>query len=72
MEATGLSTTSEETCLLCVQQEAARLLSICLEMGLDLKTREDVMNLIALSCYSYLCKDPVFVEEVVNAFLAQV
>lgn len=47
-------------------------MSICLEMGLDLKTREDVMNLIALNCYSYLCKDPVFVEEVVNAFLEQV
>jgi hypothetical protein len=70
-EGTEVSTASEETCLLCVQQEAARLLSMCLDVGLELKTREDVMNLIVLSGHSYLYKDPAFVEEVIDTFLEQ-
>jgi hypothetical protein len=70
-EGTRMSTTSEETCLFCVQQEAARLLSLCLDLGLELKTREDVMNLIILSGYSNFYKNPAFVEEVIDAFLEQ-
>jgi hypothetical protein len=66
-----MSTTSDETCLFCVQQEAARLQSLCLDLGLELKTREDVMNLIILSGYSSFYKDPAFVEEVITTFLEQ-
>ena len=64
-----MSTIIEETCLLCVQQEVAKLISICLELGLELKTREDVWNLIHISEYSSLYKDSAFVENVIDAFL---
>jgi hypothetical protein len=66
-----MSTTSEETCLFCVQHEVARLLSMCLDLNLELKTREDVMNLIHLSGYSSFYKDPAFTEEVITVFLEQ-
>ncbi|MFX1483133.1 MAG: hypothetical protein ACFFCP_08085 [Promethearchaeota archaeon] len=70
-ESTEVSTTDGEICLLCIQQEATRLISICLELGLELKTREDVMNLIRISSQSYLCKDSEFIERVIDAFLEQ-
>ncbi len=64
-----MSTTTDQTCLFCVQQEAARLISLCIDLGLDLKTREDVRNLIMVSEYSPLYKDPVFIESVIDTFL---
>ena len=67
-----MSTTTEETCLLCVQQEVAQLISLCIDLGLDLKTREDVRNLIMVSEYSPLYKDPAFIESVIDAFLETV
>jgi len=66
-----VSTTSEATCLLCVQQEAAKLISMCLDLGLELKTREDVLNLIIVSGYYSLYRDPAFVENVIDAVLEQ-
>jgi hypothetical protein len=44
---------------------------MCLDLDLELKTREDVMNLILVSSQSYLCKDPALVERVIDAFLDQ-
>lgn len=70
-EGIEVSATAEETCLLCVQQEVTRLQSICLDLGLELKTREDVMNLIVLSGHNYLLKDRAFVEDVIETFLEQ-
>ncbi len=64
-----MSSTTDETCLLCVQQEAARLISLCMDLGLDLKTREDVRNLIMVSEYLPLYKDPAFIESVIDIFL---
>lgn len=66
-----MSTTSEETCLLCVQQEAAKLISICIDLGLELKTREDVLNLMIVSGYYSLYRDSAFVENVIDAVLEQ-
>jgi hypothetical protein len=66
-----VSTTSEETCLLCVQQEAAKLISICIDLGLELKTREDVLNLMIVSGYYSLYRDSAFVENVIDAVLEQ-
>jgi len=66
-----VSTTSEDTCLLCVQQEAAKLISICVELGLELKTREDVLNLMIISGYCSLYRDNAFVENVIDAVLEQ-
>lgn len=59
----------DETCFLCVEQEVAKLISLCVELNLELKTREDVRNLIHISGYSYLYNDPLFVERVIDAFL---
>jgi hypothetical protein len=64
-----VSTTTEETCLLCVQQEVARLISLCMDLGLELNTREDIRNLILVSEYSSQYKDALFVESVIDAFL---
>ena len=36
---------SQDTCLICVQQETTRLISLCIDLALDLHTREDVRNL---------------------------
>ena len=67
-----MSSTTDETCLLCVQQEAARLISLCIDLGLYLKTREDVRNLIMVSEYSPLYRDPAFIEGVIDTFLEMV
>lgn len=64
-----MSTATDQACLLCVQQEAARLISLCIDLGLDLKTRDDVRNLIMVSEYSSLYKDPAFIEGVIDTFL---
>ena len=66
-----MSTASDEICIFCVQQEAARLLSLCLDLNLDLKTREDVKSLVTLSGYSSYYKDAAFVEQVIDELLGQ-
>ncbi|MFW9848261.1 MAG: hypothetical protein ACFFF4_03930 [Candidatus Thorarchaeota archaeon] len=68
-ENTNSSMEGADTCLLCVDQEVAKLISLCLELNLELKSREDVRNLIRISGYSYLYNDPVFIERVIDAFL---
>lgn len=44
---------------------------MCLDLGLELKTREDVLNLIIVSGYYSLYRDPAFVENVIDAVLEQ-
>lgn len=60
---------SKDTCLICVQQETTRLISLCIDLALDLHTREDVRNLILVSCYTPAYKDQKFVEEVIESFM---
>ncbi len=64
-----LSTEAEEACIFCVEQEVAKLLSLCLDLGLELTTRADVRNLIMVSEYSPQYKDPAFIESVIDVFL---
>jgi hypothetical protein len=58
-----------DTCLICVQQETTKLISLCIELGLELHTSEDVKNLILVSSYGPDYKDPEFVERVIELFL---
>jgi hypothetical protein len=60
---------SRNTCLICVQQETTKLISLCIELGLDLRTSEDVKNLILVSGYGPDYKDPEFIERVIELFL---
>ena len=55
--------------MICVQQETTKLISLCIELGLDLHTSQDVRNLILVSCYGPDYKDPEFVERVIELFL---
>ncbi len=64
-----LSTDTEETCIFCIEQEVAKLLSLCFDLGLELTTRQDVRNLILVSEYSPLYRDPAFIESVIDVFL---
>ncbi len=61
---------SQDTCLICVQQETTKLISLCIDLGLDLHTREDVRNLILVSCYSLDYKDKKFVEKVIESYMS--
>ena len=61
--------TTKKICLLCVEQEVAKLLSMCLDLGLELETRRDVYNLIQISGLSSNYPDPQFIENVIDAFL---
>ncbi|MGY5859422.1 MAG: hypothetical protein RTU63_08625 [Candidatus Thorarchaeota archaeon] len=60
---------SQEICMTCVQTESIKLISMCLDLGLDLRTREDVRNFILVSCYTPDYKNQMFVEAVINAFM---
>jgi len=60
---------SKDTCLICVQQETIKLISMSIDLGLELNTREDVRNFILVSCYTRDYKKQTFVEEVIDAFL---
>ncbi|MBD3408241.1 MAG: hypothetical protein GF411_19115 [Candidatus Lokiarchaeota archaeon] len=60
---------SDHVCVLCVEQEAARILAICLDLNLDLNTREDVKNLIRINGLASKYPYPGFVELVIDRFL---
>ena len=64
-----MSTISQEPCPLCIQLEVGKLLSLSLELGIEPKTREDVLNLIRINDYSSVDEDPQFIESIIDAFL---
>ncbi|MFW9977201.1 MAG: hypothetical protein ACFFEJ_03785 [Candidatus Thorarchaeota archaeon] len=64
-----MSSIGYESCALCVQLEVAKLLSLSMDLGIDPKTREDVLNLIRISDYSSLNEDILFIESVIDAFM---
>ncbi|MDF1539494.1 MAG: hypothetical protein P1Q69_11395 [Candidatus Thorarchaeota archaeon] len=64
-----MSTASYDPCPLCVELEVAKLLSSSIELGIEPKTREDVLNLIRMSNYSSLNEDIIFIESVIDAYL---
>ena len=64
-----MSTTRYEPCILCVELEVARLLSLSIDLGIEPKTREDVLNLIRMFDYSSLNEDRNLTESVVDAYL---
>lgn len=53
----------------CVEQEAAKLLAICLDLQLDLNTRESVRNLIRINGLASKYPYPGFIELVIDRFL---
>ena len=64
-----VSTTEKETCILCVQLEAAKLISLCVELGLELKNDEDVLNFIRVNGLCSLYRDRNMLENVINTVL---
>lgn len=64
-----MSASGYEPCELCVQLEVAKLLSLSMDLGIEPKTREDVLNLIRISDYSSLNEDLMFIEDVIDAFM---
>ena len=65
-----MSTASYVPCLICVEMEVAKLLSLSIDLGFEPETREDVLNLIRMSDYSSTNADPNLIQDVVDAFLA--
>ncbi len=64
-----MSVSKYQKCELCVQLEVNKLLSLSLDLGIEPKSREDVLNLIRISDYSSLNEDIMFIEEVIDAFM---
>ncbi len=60
---------SNDICLICVQQETIKLISMSIDLNLELRTREDIRNFILISCYTPDYKNRDFVEAVINAFM---
>lgn len=60
---------SNDICLICVQQETIKLISMCIDLNLDLRTREDIRNFILVSCYTHDYKNRDFVNAVINALM---
>ncbi|MFW9910563.1 MAG: hypothetical protein ACFFEF_18555 [Candidatus Thorarchaeota archaeon] len=64
-----MSVISYEPCLLCVEIEVAKLISLAIDLGIEPKNREDVWNLIRISDYSSVTEDMMFIENVIDAYL---
>jgi len=66
-----MSATEDESCIFCVEQEATRLVSLCVELGLEPQNREDVLNLIKISGFCSRYRDQAMLENVIDAVLEQ-
>ncbi len=64
-----MSVSKYQPCTLCVQLEVNKLLSLSMDLGIEPKTREDVLNLIRISDFSSMNEDLIFIEEVIEAFM---
>ena len=63
-----MNSLQEKNCIICIQQEAIKVLSKSIELGLELISREDVRNLILVNDYSSRYSDSEFIENVIDKF----
>ena len=63
-----MNSLQELNCIICIQQEAIKVLSKSIELGLELISREDVRNLILVNDYSSRYSDSEFIENVIDKF----
>ncbi len=63
-----MNSLQEKNCIICIQQEAIKVLSKSIELGLELISREDVRNLILVNDYSSRYSDSEFIENVIDEF----
>ncbi|MFW9849911.1 MAG: hypothetical protein ACFFF4_12300 [Candidatus Thorarchaeota archaeon] len=64
-----MSTAEYQPCWICVEQEVAKLISLSIDLGIEPKTRDDVRNMIRMCDFSSINEDPIFTENVIDAYL---
>lgn len=52
-----------------MEQEVAKLISLSIDLGIEPKTRDDVRNMIRMCDFSSINEDPIFTENVIDAYL---